>query len=155
MSRYESLECLVSGQRIAVPVRDLERVVEVLLSPPPPLAEAWIAGLGLVDDRPVVCVTLAGPPPEPQGRCQGLLLKASGSGQRYVVKVDEVRKVQEIEALGFEPAEVPGWPCPAGWLASRKAGDDGPSLLRLDTDKAAAALFGDHRKSPLVNAATP
>jgi hypothetical protein len=154
LSRSESLECLVSSRRIVVPVRDLDRVVEVLLGPPPPLAEPWIAGLGLVENRPVVCLTLSGPPRDPLARCQGLLLKGPGSNQRYVLKVDEVRKVQEIEASGFEPVEVPGWPCPAGWLASRKAEGDVVPLLRLDTDAAAAALFGAHRTSPLVNAAT-
>jgi hypothetical protein len=147
LSRYESLECLVGPHRIAVPVRDLDRVVELSLCPPPPLAQPWIAALGLVEDRPVVCVGLPGGTPSTPALAKGLLLKAPGSSRRYVLLVDEVRSIASVEAEGFEPAEIPGWSCPGGWLEAREA--EGATLLRLDTDAAAKTLFGSQRDAAL------
>lgn len=146
MSRYESLECLVRRQRIVVPVRDLDRVVEFSLSAPPPLALPWIAGLAQVEGRPVLCVTLSGGSRGPLPLCKGLLLKAEGTGARYLLQVDEVRSIREIEAVGPGPEGVPGWPCPAGWLTSRDL--EGEKVLLLDSDKAAATLFGTDADEP-------
>jgi hypothetical protein len=140
LSRYESLECLVRRQRIVVPVRDLDRVVEFALGPPPPLAEPWIAGLGQVDGRPLLCVTLSGGSRGPLPLCKGLLLKALTSRARYLLQVDEVRKVLEIDDSGFGREGVPSWPCPAPWLSSRD--HEGETVLLLDSDAAAATLFG-------------
>jgi len=140
LSRYESLECLVLRRRIVVPVRDLDRLVEFSLGPPPPLAEPWVAGFGHVDGRPLLCVTLSGGSRGPKALCKGLLLKADGARARYLLQVDEVRSILEIDVHEFEPKGAPDWPCPAHWFTSRDHG--GERILLLDSDAAGATLFG-------------
>ncbi|MFN8094161.1 MAG: hypothetical protein U0599_18440 [Vicinamibacteria bacterium] len=136
----ESLECLIDARTVLVPLRDLERVVEFPLSPPPPLCEAWVAGIGVVGDEPVVCVTLSGEGRGPQALAKGLLLRAAGGdGPRYLVRVDDVRAVGVATDDGRLPGSPARWVCPEGWLAGRSA-DTG--ALHLDPAAVASTLFG-------------
>jgi hypothetical protein len=154
LSRYESLECLVSNQRIFVPVANLDRVVEVAVSPPPPLAELWVSGLCLLGDHPLVCLTLSGQGRGPLSLAKGLLLNAPGQNERYVLQVDEVRSILLIDHDGFDRAAGPDWPCPTDWLKSRSTPGEGQPLLRLEPSAVADALFGSEKPPPLGEATT-
>lgn len=144
--RQESIECRVSDRALLVPLHELERVVEFALSPPPPLCEEWVAGLGVVGGEPLVCVSLSGEGHGPQAVAKGLLLRGGTEGQRYLVRVDEVRAVGVASRDALAPLTPPRWTCPVGWLVGN-ASEAGP--LRLSTDAVAAALFGEDSAAPL------
>jgi hypothetical protein len=135
--RFDCLECSIAGKTIEIPVRDLDRVVEFSLTPPPPLAPRWIGGLSLLGDDVCASIALAGTPVGPQTSCKGLLLRAPRSERRYIVQVDGVGGIVSVEGGGAEAA-VPDWPCPEGWLVT-----SAHDVLRLETDTVATALFGD------------
>ena len=140
MARFDCLDCRIGGTSIKIPVRDLDRVIEFSLTPPPPLAPRWIGGLSLVGESVCACLALAGQSVGPRASCKGLLLRDPRSERRYVVQVDDVGAIVSVEGAG--PAGlIVEWPCPDGWLASSVLGEE--DVLRLDTDAVAAALFAE------------
>jgi chemotaxis signal transduction protein len=56
--RGRGLEFLVGSHGVVVPAALVERVIEVELSPPPPLARAWVGGLGVCEGAVFVAVDL-------------------------------------------------------------------------------------------------
>lgn len=139
MSRSECLECTVLGIRMLVPTKDLDRVAEFPLTAPPPLAEGWVAGLGVVGGEPFVTLSLSGRPMGPLASCRALLLQTAEHGQRYAVLVDEVRAIWTINPEAFADEPATGWPCPPGWLSA--APDADAQVLMLDTLAVAGWLF--------------
>lgn len=144
MGRFECLECTIAGRRLLVSMEGLERVAEFPVTPPPPLAESWVAGLGLPEDRrPLVVVALQGARERSQpssDSAKALLLRASGSDASFAVLVDDVRAIWSINPDVFVPAGDVGWPVPSTWLTAAQDGDD--RVLRLDTSAIARDLFG-------------
>ncbi len=122
----------------------LERVAEFSITPPPPHAESWVAGLGFPQGRrPLVVVALQGTRGPSRARtdsARALLLRASGSDAAFAVLVDDVRAIWSINPDVFLPAGDVGWPAPAAWLSAAPDGED--QVLRLDTSAVARDLFG-------------
>jgi chemotaxis signal transduction protein len=139
VSRSECLECIVLGTRMLVPTRDLQRVAEFPLTAPPPLAHAWVAGLGVVGGGPLVTLSLAGRPMGPLASCRALLLLTAQHSRRYAVLVDDVRAIWTIDPEAFVEEPATSWPCPRGWLSA--ASDAGGQVLMLDTLAVAGWLF--------------
>jgi chemotaxis signal transduction protein len=135
----ECLECTVQGMRLLVPTEDLERVLELPLSAPPPLSVPWVAGLGLLGDRPLVVVSLAGTPRGPFEACRALLLRTTDRAQRFGVLVEEVRAIRTIETEAFAVNEDGAWPCPPDWLTASREGD--AQVLKLEAPAVASWLF--------------
>jgi len=137
VARLDCLECLVETTRLLVPVRDLRRVAECPLTPPPPHAESWIGGLAVLDGGVCVSLTLSGRTKGPRSATKGLLLETNDKAFRYLVQVDEVRSLWTVQAP-TEAAEKPGWACPTSWLLASVEGSE--SVLCLDTDAVSAWL---------------
>lgn len=139
MARLDCLECIVARTHLLIPVHDLDRVTEYELTAPPPLAPHWVGGLSLIGELVCVSLALAGRPLGPLSSCKGLLLRDRTTGGRYLVQVDEVGAITNVEP-GVPATHLLPWPCPEGWLATTTRGSQ--DVLRLDTDAVAAALFG-------------
>jgi hypothetical protein len=139
LKELECLECTVGGKRVLVPTRDLERVAELLLGPPPPLAEPWVGGIALIAGSPVVALVLCASTAYAECK-KGLLLRAPRARELYAVIVEDVQAIWTIDEEGFSPADEQAWPCPGGWLTVGER--DGEDISRLETDAVAAWLFG-------------
>jgi hypothetical protein len=136
--RSDCLECVIGGTRIQIPVGRLDRVAEYSLSAPPPLAEAWIGGLGLIGNSVCVSLALAGEPRGPVAACKGVLF--GGRQGRFAIQVDEVGDIGLVRPDARLDHPAPNWPCPSGWLAPARRGAD--LAIWLDTDAVEAWLFG-------------
>jgi hypothetical protein len=138
LKQLECLECRVGGRLLLVPTRDLERVADLVLGPPPPLAKTWVAGMALVAGTPVIAITLSGSRVYSQSG-KGLLLRAPRTRALYAVIVEDVQTIWTIDDEAFSPARAQPWPCPAAWLAVGE--HDGEPVCRLETDAVSASLF--------------
>jgi chemotaxis signal transduction protein len=145
LDRLECLECLMGGKRMLVPMQHLDRVVEFPLTPPPPLVESWVAGLGVLGDSHLVVLALPGAPRGPLDSCKAVLLRAPRSGSRFAVEVEDVRAIWSINPDAFTPAADVGWPSPSSWLTA--ASDGNEHVLCLDTEAVAAWLFAGESTS--------
>ena len=137
----ECLECTVQGTQVLVPTDDLERVLELPLTAPPPLSGPWVAGLGILADKPLMVVSLAGRPRGPFESCRAVLLRAQGRDYRYGVLVEDVRAIRSIEPEAFANRPENSWPCPSGWLTAARDGD--VQILKLETPAVASWLDAD------------
>jgi hypothetical protein len=129
-----------------VPMPHLERVVDFELTPPPPLAESWIAGLGLLGGGQVVVLALPGAPQGPLASCKAVLLRDARRGDRFAVEVEDVRAIWSINPDAFTPAAGVGWPSPSSWLSS--ASDGNEHVLCLDTEAVGRWLFAGDDAAP-------
>lgn len=133
----ECLECLIGATRVEVPLGEVERLLEYQAAPPPPLAQPWLGGIGVVDREDLfLSVSLSGhSAPEPRA-VRGLLFR--GRGLRWALEVDRVLGLRSIEP---EPDSFPvdGWACPADWL---RRGRDGTDDVRWLDVKAAERALG-------------
>jgi len=134
----ECLECTVQGTRILVPTASLERVLELPLTAPPPLSVPWVAGMGLVGDKPLVVVSLAGTPRGPLSSCRALLLRGQPQDRRYGLLVEEVRSIRSVENEAFADHAEGTWPCPPEWLTATREGE--APLLKLEASAVASWL---------------
>jgi hypothetical protein len=137
--RLDCLECVVDGTKLLVPVADLDRVAEYPLTEPPPRSEPWVGGLGVLEGRAFLSLSLAGAPRGPLPFAKGLLFRASGTGSAFAVQVDSVLALWSVDADAVAPGRATSWPCPEAWLGAVMEG--GESLLRLDPGAVAASLF--------------
>jgi chemotaxis signal transduction protein len=128
-----------------VPMQHLDRVVEFPLTPPPPLVESWVAGLGLLGDSHLVVLALPGTPRGPLASCKAVLLREARSGARFAVEVEDVRAIWSINPDAFAPSADVGWPSPSAWLTA--ASDGNEHVLCLDTEAVAGWLFGGEAAS--------
>jgi len=99
----DGLECRAGERRIVVPLGDVQRIVELDIDAPPPLASTWISGLGLLDRRVAVVVDVAAAPrrAEPR-RVVGLELCDTGAGPSIVLEISRV-----VGPVRGAPAETP------------------------------------------------
>lgn len=107
---------MVGAHSIVVPAALVERVVEVDLSSPPPLARAWVGGLGVSEGAVFVAVDL-----EIRARHQAtqagmpvcvLLETGKRSGLRWALRVTRTVGFVDVTRCARPttvPAEWPAW----------------------------------------------
>jgi hypothetical protein len=146
----ECLECLIGATRVEVPLADVERLLEYRASPPPPLAEPWVGGIGVESSQGrtdlFLSISLSGVPASESRETRGLLLRSAEGRPRWAVEVDRVVGLQTIDDPG-EPRAVAGWACPSDWL---RHGLDarGRPVRWLDVRAAELTLNGGDVEAP-------
>ncbi len=122
--RGRALSFLVGNHAVVIPAMLVERVVEVELSPPPPLGRAWIGGLGSSEGTLFVAVDLAiGATPKVSQKGGSVLAAPSvcvlldtgrRAGLRWALRVTTTLGFVQVTRCG-RPASMPvEWP---GWVA--------------------------------------
>lgn len=133
------LACVVGGYVLAVPLAHVGRLVEYERGAAPPLAQAWLGGLGHEGEILFPSLALGQPTPGPR-RGKGLLLSAGT--MRWALEVDGVQGLLPSDLHVVEVAggvEVPaGWSCPAAWLVA--VAQPGAAAFVLDVDAIARTL---------------
>ena len=135
----ECLECLIGATRVEVPLADVERLLEYQAAPPPPLAEPWVGGIGVVQKEDLfLSVSLSGITATSPRAVRGLLFRAGDGALRWALEVDRVVGLRSIDAEK-EAAPVDGWVCPSDWL--RRGQGEGGDVRCLDVRAAERALI--------------
>lgn len=135
----DCIEAIVSGRRIAVPVRSVERLAELDVQGPLPLAHPWIGGLGRSEADALVTLALAPPDSGRDGRSRitaALVLKERTGGARWAIEVDRVLGFRQLAAGPLPDGAARGFQCPSEWLSG--TGDD--TLVLVDTEAVGAGL---------------
>ncbi len=107
----KGLECVVGKAHLLVPVEFVSGVIELDMSPPPPLSRKWVGGLGFHEGRASLCVSLI--PVEAKTasrRVKGIMLGIEGSEVNWILEVSTIGaflNVQPIERKA--PSHVPSW----------------------------------------------
>jgi chemotaxis protein histidine kinase CheA len=146
----DCIEAIVSGQRIAVPVRSVERLAELEVRGPVPLAHAWVGGLGRSEADAVVTLALAPPGSIPDGSTRttaALVLKERSGDARWAIEVDRVLGFRQLAVRPLPGGAARGFQCPREWLAG--TGDD--ALVLVDTEAVWSGL-GASGPTPVVTA---
>lgn len=129
----DCIEAIVSGQRIAVPVRSVERLAELEVRGPVPLAQHWVGGLGHSEADAVVTLALAVPDGVRDGRTRttaALVLKERSGDARWAIEVDRVLGFRELVVGPLPGGAARAFQCPEAWLA----GTDDDALVLIDTE---------------------
>jgi chemotaxis signal transduction protein len=142
------LECVIGGQRFALPAESVAQIVEYDVSPLPH-GGRWVAGLGLLGTRVLVSVALAAPGGAARGRrsTKGVLLNAPSSPVGWALEVSEVSSFVhvEVDAAGAPPRPGRGSLLPAAgrdvpsWLGRART-SDGRTLAWIDAQEIVRAL---------------
>ena len=143
----DCIEALVSGRRIAVPVRSVERLAELDVRGPVPLAHPWVGGLGRSEADAVVTLALAPPEPGRDGRARttaALILKERTGGARWAIEVDRVLGFRQLAVGPLPDGAARSFQCPAEWLAG--TGDD--ALVLVDTEAVGSGLGASGPTAP-------
>lgn len=127
--RGRGLEFLVGLHGVVVPAALVERVIEVDLSPPPPLARAWVGGFGVGEGAVFVAIDLAIRPRASSGPARSaaaetatcvLLETGRRSGLRWALRVTGTVGFVEVTRCA-RPASMPSeWPL---WVAGAQFKD--------------------------------
>lgn len=133
----DGLECVVGGRSVAVDVAAVDRLIEYQVSPPLPLAQPWVGGLGVEGGLVFVSLRLA-PGEAAAGSRKGVLFVSQGGAMRWTLEVDGVNGVVEVETAADEEARAGDWSCPPRWLLPVRSG--GRSLSWLDVADVEATL---------------
>jgi hypothetical protein len=147
----DCIEAVVSGRRIAVPVRSVERLAELEVRGPMPLAHRWVGGLGRSEADAVVTLALAAP----EGRRDGgprtttaLILKERSGDARWAIEVDRVLGFRQLSVAPLPGGAARGFQCPAEWLAG--TGDE--AIVLVDTEAVSNGLGASGPTSPQLPA---
>ena len=135
----DCVEAIVSGRRIAVPVRAVERLAELEVRGPVPLAHRWVGGLGRSEDDAVVTLALTALDGATHGLARttaALVLKERSGDARWAIEVDRVLGFRQLMVGPLPSAAAHGWQCPPEWLAG--TGDD--ALVLVDTEAVGSGL---------------
>jgi hypothetical protein len=144
----DCIEAIVSGQRIAVPVRAVERLAELEVRGPVPLAHRWVGGLGRSEADAVVTLALAASPGPRDGDTRttaALVLKERSGGGRWAIEVDRVLGFRELAVGPLPDGAARAFQCPEAWLAG--TGDD--ALVLIDTEAVWSGLGVDGSTAPV------
>lgn len=140
------LECKIGSASCVLPVDGIGQIIESEVSPAPPFAKPWVAGLVLHAEHVWVMVRLTRddmPMQEqlrPSRPNEGKLVLFKGEGDlRFGVQVDETAGLVEFERSGKEAPRLQGGCCPSRWLeqAQTKSGRD---VIYVDTPRIENAL---------------
>jgi hypothetical protein len=117
------LECLVGKARLVVPANLVEGMIELELSPAPPLARKWVGGLGFHGGRSLVSVSLVGKEParESARLVKGVLFAVQDSEIGWLLEVTSVRSFVTVRRVSRRSPPSPGVPTWIG-AASDSAG---------------------------------
>ncbi|MET0552448.1 MAG: chemotaxis protein CheW [Vicinamibacteria bacterium] len=135
----DCIEAIVSGQRIAVPVRSVERLAELEVMGPVPLAHHWVGGLGRSEADAVLTLALAAPTSVQPGVTRttaALVLKERSGDARWAIEVDRVLGFRQLAVRPLQGGAARGFQCPPEWLAG--TGED--ALVLVDTEAIASGL---------------
>lgn len=134
----DGLECVVNENRVLVPLDDVQRVVEIDVDMPPPLASSWVSGLGLLDGRIALAVSLFAQPRRSERRkVTAIELRATTpGGLRWVIEVQKVLATMRAGAGASADRESAGhrWLRPA-------VGEDDRQRSWVDVAAMRAELF--------------
>lgn len=147
----DCIEAIVSGRRIAVPVRSVERLAELAVRGPLPLAHPWVGGLGRSEADAVVTLALAPADAGPEGRARttaALVLKERTGGARWAIEVDRVLGFRQLAVGPLPDGAAHAFQCPPEWLAG--TGDD--ALVLVDTEAVGSGLAALGPTAPDVRA---
>ena len=118
VSTERGLELVAAGHRVVIPAALVERVVEVELSPTPPLARAWIGGLGAHGDEILVAIDLeVGGEPNAASGMRTCVLLDTGTGKKSgrlrwslrVTRTVDFVTVRRCARPADAPSEWPTW----------------------------------------------
>jgi chemotaxis signal transduction protein len=134
---HSGLECVIGGERVVVPIEHTGQIVEYKVSPPPPLAHAWFAGLGIALGRVLPSVTLQSSSATSVRTAKGVLMQAAQT--EWLLEVDVIGGI--VEVVLAREAPTSRLLCPPSWL-TRATTADGRALVWLDTQQIAHAVSG-------------
>jgi hypothetical protein len=143
----DCIEAIVAGRRVAVPVRSVERLAELDVQGPVPLAQPWVGGIGRSEADAVVTLAIAAEPGrghEGSRTTAALILKERTGDARWAIEVDRVLGFRQL-AIGPLPDGAAGrFRCPPQWLAG--TGDD--AVVLVDTEALGTGLGASGATSP-------
>ncbi len=110
----KSLEVFASGHRFAIPVPFIAQLVEVELSPPPPLSQDWVSGIAVHDGKTLVSIRAYGPILAKQTvrTVQVAVFNTPGSKVRWSVEFSTSGQMFDATLIDFDQqkdTEVPSW----------------------------------------------
>jgi chemotaxis signal transduction protein len=127
----DGLECVVNGRSVAVAVSAVDRLIEYQVSPPLPLSQPWVGGLGVEGGLVFVSLRLAQGAGNESSR-KGVLFVSQHGSMRWTLEVDGVKGVVEVQETDGEAARVgDGWTCPPRWLVPARSGERALAWLDL------------------------
>jgi chemotaxis signal transduction protein len=94
---HRGLECIIGRWRFGVPVESVQQVVDLDIGRPPPLARAWVRGVGLHEGRAIVSIALFPSLGGGQRQAKGIWLAADGAPTTYVLEVNRVGTFIDVE----------------------------------------------------------
>lgn len=141
-SESECLVCLIDGVRISVPLLQIDGIADYEQVPLPPIAEDWVAGIGLLGEKIFLAVAFyKKSAAQPAQTHKAVLMKRPGSSIRWALEVDEVAGLGTAEPTRGMFAPNSNWRIPEAWLLSAKDGL-GADARWLDIDAVTSALAG-------------
>ena len=113
----ECLMCDVEGEHIVVPTSAMKQIITLEVSPPPPSAMGFVAGLGLVEGDVVVAVSLSAVAATATRAVNGLLFVSADGLLRFVVVVTRVLSVARVRLVPHASRPlVRAGRCPPSWF---------------------------------------
>jgi hypothetical protein len=105
---------VLGRHRVALPVDAVVQLIEYEVAPPPPLAQRWVAGIGIHDKRVLISVSLVpNQSPGPRRVAKGVLLRSEMEGISWALEVARastfVRAQITTEPLQGGSDKVPSW----------------------------------------------
>jgi chemotaxis signal transduction protein len=126
------LECVAGGQHLAIAADSVAQIVEYDVAPLPH-ASRWVAGLGVLGEKVIVSVALAGPaaaaPKDGRRNTKGVLLNVPSSTIAWALEVSEVSSFVRAEVSPIPTPPRPGASLAQGghdlpaWVGRAKTGD--------------------------------
>lgn len=119
--RGRGLQFRIGPHGVVVPAVLVERVVEAELSPAPPLARAWISGLGAVDGVVFAAVDLGVGGLDAQNALCVILDTGRKNKLRWALRVTRTTGFADVTRCA-RPSSLPAeWP---SWIAGARLNDE-------------------------------
>lgn len=137
------LECHVGRASLIVPADRVENIIEVRLSPSPPLARKWVGGLGIHMGKCVVSISLmpanADERSLPSRQTSGVLCRVAESEVGWMLEVAKVKSFIRVKPVKRAPQQA-NQQLPA-WIGAAQT-QDGRSVGLLDVELMVRELAG-------------
>lgn len=124
------LECIIAGQTLVIPLEHVDQLIEYSRAPLP-LAQPWVAGIGLYEDRLLVSLSLFGA--NGRGSTKAVLLRELGGSVAFALEVERTLAFVDVQRtpLSSQPEER--------WI-SGVISADGRRLRRIDIAQWVASI---------------